>query len=34
MEGSPFSDYALFEAAYNQGWIDSESKFSYIESNL
>ena len=27
MEGSPFSDYALFEAAYNQGWIDSESKF-------
>ena len=26
MEGSPFSDYALFESAYNQGWIDANSK--------
>ena len=24
MEGSPFSDYAHFEAAYNQGWVDAE----------
>lgn len=29
MEGSPFSDYALFEAAYNQGWIDSETRKYY-----
>ena len=27
MEGSPFSDYAHFDAAYNQGWIARESKF-------
>ena len=26
MEGSPFSDYAQVEAAFNQGWIDIESK--------
>lgn len=26
MEGSPFSDYAHFEAAFNQGWVDIESE--------
>lgn len=29
MEGSPFSDYAHVEAAYNQGWIDIETKKAY-----
>lgn len=29
MEGSPFSDYAHFEAAFNQGWVDLETKKAY-----
>jgi len=31
MEGSPYSDYAFFEAAYNQGWVDRESRDQYNE---
>ena len=30
MEGSPFSDYAQVEAAFNQGWIDIESKHQLL----
>jgi hypothetical protein len=30
MEGSPFSDYAHFEAAFNQGWVDLESKLNIL----
>ena len=32
MEGCPASDYAYFDAAYNQGWIDRESRKAYKES--
>lgn len=32
MEGTPFNDYAYFDAAYNQGWIDRNSRDQYKES--
>ena len=32
MEGCPASDYAYFDAAYNQGWIDRESRKAYKEA--
>ena len=31
MEGCAHNDYAYFEAAYNQGWIDRESRKTYKE---
>jgi len=31
MEGTPYNDYAYFDAAYNQGWIDRESRNQYKE---
>ena len=34
MEGSPYTDYAHFDAAYNQGWIARESKFMFWLSLL
>ena len=33
MEGTPFNDYAYFDAAYNQGWIDRHSRVQYKEIN-
>lgn len=32
MEGSPFSDYATFDAAFKQGWIDIETRKVYKRS--
>lgn len=32
MEGTPFNDYAYFDAAYNQGWIDRNTRKEYKES--
>jgi len=29
MEGTPYNDYAYFDAAYNQGWIDRNSRNRY-----
>ena len=29
VEGNPWSDYAHFEAAYNQGWVTREGMFVY-----
>lgn len=31
MEGTPFNDYAYFDAAYNQGWIDRNTRNEYKE---
>jgi len=31
MEGSPYTDYAHFDAAYNQGWIARETRDQYKE---
>lgn len=31
MEGTPYNDYAFFDAAYNQGWIDRETRTQYKE---
>jgi len=31
MEGTPYNDYAYFDAAYHQGWIDRESRVLYKE---
>merc|ERR1712018_920202 len=33
MEGTPFNDYAYFDASYNQGWIDRHSRVQYKEMN-
>lgn len=34
VEGNPWSDYAHFEAAYNQGWVERTTRSAYKESTF